>query len=332
MNARIESVRFDFKKPARTSRGVYAFKTHYFLVVEEQGRTWVGEVAPMPDLSVETPDQAGLELAEIVQYIADHQQLPDADSYCSSVRFALESIGARMAESDHSFSIPINGLVWMNDIHHMWKDTQSKVDQGYSTIKYKVGANALRDELDLLQRVRESYPNLSVRLDANGAWDSSSCLRILDAFAKFDIHSIEQPIAVGLWDKLAEVIVHSPIPIALDEELIGVSSKRMSELLEQLKPHYIVLKPMLHGGFSNCDHWIEEAERHGVRWWATSYLESNVGLHALGQWLLKHDVSLPQGLGTGGIYTTNIEASMNVQSGHLVYDSTQNWNYPWITP
>ena len=331
MNARIESVRFDFKIPARTSRGVYSFKTHHFLVVEKEGRSFVGEVAPMPDLSQETPEQVLSELVEIVQCIAVDQQLPKIDPYSSSVRFALESIAARMEETDDSFSIPINGLVWMNDIRHMWEDTQSKVDQGFTTIKYKVGANALRDELELLRRVRESYPQLSIRLDANGAFDSDSCLGVLDAFATFDIHSIEQPIPPGHWEELAELIVQSPIPIALDEELIGVeSTQRMNELLKQLQPSFLVLKPMLHGGFSHCDRWIELAESYGIRWWATSYLESNVGLHALGQWLMKHSVSMPQGLGTGAIYTTNVETSMNVQSGHLVYDSSQHWHFPWL--
>ncbi|MFM7814427.1 MAG: o-succinylbenzoate synthase [Flavobacteriales bacterium] len=329
MNARLESVRFDFKSPARTSRGIYLYKTHFFLVVENQGGLYMGETAPMHDLSVESEEQAKSELLEIIQYISQEHRLPDSKPYCSSVRFALESIAMRMQDQDCSFSIPINGLVWMSDVERMWEDTLSKVVQGFTTIKYKVGANALKDELDLLRRVRESFPNLCIRLDANGAFDASTCLSVLNDYASFDIHSIEQPIAAGQWEELSHVIASSPIPIALDEELIGISSHQMNELLEKVHPPFIVLKPMLHGGFSHCDQWIKLAESHGIRWWATSYLESNVGLHALGQWLQKYHIQQPQGLGTGGIYTSNIEAAMNVQSGHLVYDSSQNWNYPW---
>ena len=330
MIARVETIRFDFRFPARTSRGTYTFKEHQFLIVQLPDALHVGEIAPMSQLSIESQEEVKTELNDVVRFIEREQKLPASRDYASSVRFAIESIQRSMRNTDHSFRIPINGLVWMNDTEQMWADTLLKVEQGFTTIKYKVGANDLHEELDLLRRVRDQFPSLTIRLDANGAFASGDFLMTLEKYAAFGIHSIEQPIAPGHRRELAKLVQRSPIPIALDEELIGVESMAdMVSLLEEVRPHYVVLKPMLHGGFEHCDQWIRLATDLGVRWWATSYLESNIGLHALGSWLSEYQPIIPQGLGTGGIYSTNIDGPLNVEHGELVYDAHGKWNAPW---
>lgn len=330
MIAHVETIRFDFRSPAKTSRGTYTFKEHQFLIVQLPDTLHVGEIAPMPQLSIESQEEVNTELNDVLRFMEREQKLPSSRDYSSSVRFAIESIQRSMRNADHSFRIPINGLVWMNDTEQMWADTLLKVEQGFSTIKYKVGANDLHEELDLLRRVRDQFPSLTIRLDANGAFASRDCLMILEKYAAFGIHSIEQPIAPGHRRELAELVQRSPIPIALDEELIGVESMAdMVSLLEEVRPHYVVLKPMLHGGFEHCDQWIRLATNLGVRWWATSYLESNIGLRALGHWLSEYQPTIPQGLGTGGIYRTNIDGPLNVEHGELVYDALGKWNAPW---
>ena len=211
----------------------------------------------------------------------------------------------------------------------MFTECRAKVEAGFHTIKFKVGALRFDEELNLLNKMRREFHqgDLEIRLDANGAFKPEDALDKLDALSKFRIQSIEQPIRAGNWQEMAELVRRTPIAIALDEELIGVHDIKTKQLLlDTITPHYLVLKPSLHGSFSGCDEWIELAERRNIGWWATSALESNIGLNAIAQWLLTKSFKLPQGLGTGGLFSNNIDSPWLVDSGYLRYDSNLQWN------
>ena len=328
-----------FRKPAVTSRDVLRQRDVYFLIAhsEDHETIGIGECAPIWGLSQESKPEMERTISNWQSILNSPDQLAPTLERISSLRFGLESAmrdlssGGQMMpfEVDLTRKIPINGLVWMSDAESMLVECRSKVESGYTTIKFKVGALDFEDELRLLRKVRQefSHLDLDIRLDANGAFTPSEAMEKLDALSNFRIHSIEQPLKAGSYKEMALLVEKSPIAIALDEELIGVHSpENKALLLDAIRPHYLVLKPTLHGSFTGCDEWIELAQERKIGWWATSALESNIGLNAIAQWLLTKKNDLPQGLGTGGLFTNNIESPWIAEAGMLRYDASLNWN------
>lgn len=225
--------------------------------------------------------------------------------------------------------IPINGLVWMGERKFMEQQIKEKIENGFACIKLKVGAIDFETELDILSSIRKNFSptQIEIRLDANGAFDESIALEKLKRLSDYSIHSIEQPIKQGNWDSMAELCKKSPIQIALDEELIAIPDEEEKlKMLQHIKPHYIILKPSLLGGFKQSDNWIKCAKKLNIGWWVTSALESNVGLNAIAQWVSSYEIDMPQGLGTGQLYHNNINSPLTVLNGHLIYDPGKSWN------
>ena len=328
-----------FKKPAVTSRDVLQERDVYYLIAhsDDNQAHGLGECAPIWGLSPETKPEVERAISHWAKILENPEQLKAVLARISSLRFALECAmrdlanGGNLApfDADVSQPIPINGLIWMSDAQSMLEECRQKVNEGYSTIKFKVGALDFDEEIRLLERVRSEFAlnDLEIRLDANGAFRSSDALEKLDRLSSFRIHSIEQPIRAGNIEEMARLVEKTPIPIALDEELIGVHDTLAKEsLLDAIQPHYLILKPSLHGAFSGCDEWIRLAEARNIGWWATSALESNIGLNAIARWILTKNVSLPQGLGTGSLFTNNIPSPWVAEAGYLRYDSELQWN------
>lgn len=344
------ALRFNF--PARTSRGALTEHVAYYLELRDvraSNRVGWGEAAPLAGLS---PDY-GPDFEAQVQALchAVNQQrytfLEDIDPATltsaaqPALRFALETAVLDLAQGGrhqlyaNAFSqgqagIPINGLVWMGDAAFMREQIRQKLTAGYSCLKVKIGSLDFATELALLAEIRaEAGPEqLVLRVDANGAFSPAEALGKLDELARFGIHSIEQPIAAGQWAALADVCRRSPIPVALDEELIGLTDPaRQAELLAAVRPAYIVLKPTLLGGHAATRHWIALAEEHNLGWWITSALESNIGLNAVAQLTGEYDVAgFAQGLGTGQLYHNNVAAPLRIAHGALHYDPASQWD------
>jgi L-alanine-DL-glutamate epimerase-like enolase superfamily enzyme len=227
-------------------------------------------------------------------------------------------------------SIAINGLIWMGDKAFMSKQISTKLNEGFRCIKMKIGAINFETELELLKNIRQEFSasEIEIRVDANGAFNPKNTLEKLKQLSDLDLHSIEQPIAVKQWDQMAYLCEKSPLDIALDEELIGVFSNQDKQaLLQHIKPQYIILKPSFIGGFKGSDSWIELAQANNIQWWVTSALESNVGLNAISQYTFTKNSTLPQGLGTGSLYTNNIASALQIIKGTLCYNPTKKWNF-----
>lgn len=290
-----------FKFQAGTSRGTYTeHKVKYIELTDENDPTHVGigEYAPLPDLSPDTAS-AMLFAHETALWHYNRQTLRLSDT-----PFSRGEAG-----------IPINGLIWMGHYDLMKQRIEEKISDGFRCLKLKIGAISFDDEISLLKQIRNRFPRetIELRVDANGAFQAGDdAMRKLDRLAQLDLHSIEQPIRAGQWEEMAQLCRNTPLPIALDEELIPTSfdtytTTYKEELLDAIRPQYIVLKPSLHGALSGCDEWIRLAEQRGMQWWATSALESNVGLNAIAHWVAQYRPDIPQGLGTGQIYENNIE-------------------------
>lgn len=341
---------FGFNFRARTSRGLMRDKTSWFVQVFEQDNPSVygiGECGPLPGLSVDAVPELEQVLQEVLEKLGTltfRQAWEEKQVYrlvppnFPSLVFALETALADLASGGkrsifpNDFTkgkpIPINGLIWMGDTDFMIQQVNDKIAQGYRCIKIKVGGLDFERECDILDYIRKRHyrENITIRLDANGAFKTDEALYKLEELARFNIHSIEQPIKPGL-EEMAELCRVSPIPIALDEELIGISEKEEKKrLLEKLKPAFIILKPTLLGGFRSCEEWIELATQNNTGWWITSALESSVGLNAISQFTANYDITLEQGLGTGQIYQNNFQSPLLVESGNLRYDSSLEWN------
>lgn len=340
-----------FSFDARTSRGAMREKTSYFIKIWDESNEslfGIGECGPLPKLSLDDrPDYEDFladrvsklsaqripVIAEVFDWVKDF--IP---SEWPSIRFGFETAwldylnGGKREVFPGSFyqgkPIPINGLIWIGDLETMLLQITDKIDQGFNCIKMKVGSLDFEKECDILQYIRRKYyqRDITIRLDANGAFKTNEALWKLQQLERFDIHSIEQPIKAG-DEYLGELCKLSPIPIALDEELIGVYETNLKrDLLNRFKPQYIILKPSLHGGFASCREWIQLAEEAGIGWWITSALESNIGLNAIAQFTSQFDLKTLQGLGTGMLYINNVESPLEVKSGNLVYNSTLQWN------
>lgn len=334
----------EFKIPAGTSRGVLHTKDSYFLRVWDTSNPatkGIGECSILPNLSPEASIDLSVVLDELCDNINNYTQFVlEKSREMPAVDFALETAlrdleqGGNKLLYQSKFSaglspIPINGLVWMGNYDFMRQQLNDKLRQGFSCIKLKIGAINFDDELALLKQIRDEFSpeKIEIRVDANGAFSPDEAMDKLNALAQFTIHSIEQPIAINQWDKMSELCKKSPIPIALDEELIPrFSVKEKKQMLEEILPQYIILKPSLIGGYRGTMEWIHLAESNSIKWWATSALESNIGLNAIAQWIATFNSELPQGLGTGALFTNNIDAPLEVSKGTLHYRLAKSWD------
>lgn len=338
-----------FKFEAGTSRGVLKSKDSYFLKLYDAIDPHVfgiGECGPLPGLSpdlVEDLNEAITTCQNIVsgmESIVPEQIRDIIPDKFPALQFALETAildlencGKRIIYkndfSKGSSTLPINGLVWMGDKKTMLDRLNKKIEEGFNCIKIKIGAINLEDELGLLKYIRSLFDSeqITIRLDANGAFRPDKALGILEKLSKYDIHSIEQPIMAGDWRAMEKICVQSPIPIALDEELIGVNDLSTKiQLLETIKPQYIILKPTLLGGLKKSKEWIELASKRNIGWWVTSALESNIGLNAIAQFTANYLVDIPQGLGTGQLFNNNIASPLELTNGLLAYNPRRKWD------
>ena len=332
-----------FKQPAGTSRGVYTTRKSWFVHLSDGEREGVGECAPLPDLSCDAIPNYGEVLQGFCDDVCRTGQIDyEALRPYPSMLFGLETalLDLRSQESgvlfDTAFSrgevgIPINGLVWMGSYEEMLQRMEEKLEKGFGCVKLKIGAIDFERELDLVKRIRQrfSFHDVELRLDANGAFSmesgdgsqESGALYKLELLSQYAIHSIEQPIRQGQWAFMAELCRESPLPIALDEELIGVNDPEMkTHMLSIIKPRYIVLKPSLHGGMAGCREWIAASKELGIGSWITSALESNIGLNAIAQFtsdVYGDDIRMPQGLGTGQLFTDNIPMPLEIRGDRL---------------
>lgn len=342
MNISIKKHTLHFKQPAVTSRETFENRVVWYLLMEENGITGIGECAPLPGLSRETPEQVENFLREISVapgvFIAEPERLRELPS----VRFAFETAwldlrrGGKQILFPSEFTagqqgIPVNGLIWMGEGRHQQTQILEKLKAGFHCLKLKIGSLNFEEELNLLELIREQgcSHRLTLRVDANGAFKPEEAMAKLDRLAQNEIHSIEQPIAPGNREQMARICNESPIPIALDEELIGVNDRdEKIALLDTIRPQFLVLKPSLHGGFAGCDEWIELAEQRSIGWWITSYLESNIGLNAIAQWTFTKRVKMHQGLGTGQLYTNNLDSPLEMRGEQLWHTPGKDFKMP----
>lgn len=335
----IEKRVLHFKQPAGTSRGVYTTRTIWLVHLSEGEKTGVGECAPLPDLSCDAMPDAAYEtkLRHFCELLTgdspqDKVEVLESMRPYPSMLFGLETALLNLQKGDGLFDtpfsrgeegIPINGLVWMGRYDEMLQRMEEKLEKGFRCVKLKIGAIDFDQELDLVKRIRDrfSFHEVELRLDANGAFKYEEALYKLELLSQYAIHSIEQPIRQGQWAYMAELCRESPLPIALDEELIGVNDPEMkSHMLNIIKPRYIILKPSLHGGMMGCREWIAAAKEQGIGSWITSALESNIGLNAIAQFasdVYGPHITMPQGLGTGQLFTDNIPMPLEIRGDQL---------------
>ncbi len=316
-----------FKQPAGTSRGIYLTRRVWYVRITDGMRGGVGECAPLPKLSCDDRPDYEQMLRKACREVEQHLRIDvEALRDWPSILFGLETamrhfeIGSPKLW-DTPFSrgeagIPINGLIWMGDYETMLHRIEEKMKAGFRCIKLKIGAIDFEDELKLIRFIRQHFSasEVELRVDANGAFAPEDALDRLKRLAEADLHSIEQPVRAGQWEVMACLCRETPLPIALDEELIGVNDPaEKKRLLDTIRPQYIILKPSLHGGMAGGDEWISLAEERHVGWWITSALESNIGLNAIAQWCATKNNPLPQGLGTGQLFTDNVPMPLEIR-------------------
>ena len=342
MKAHYKKHILEFKTPSGTSRGILKTRHTWFIVIENNGEFGVGECGMLRGLSID--DRQDFE--QTLQWVCENihlglQHLYAALTEFPSIQMGLEIAFKSLAAHDPfqifpsaftkgETSIAINGLIWMGDKAFMSKQISTKLNEGFRCIKMKIGAINFETELELLKNIRQEFSasEIEIRVDANGAFNPKNTLEKLKQLSDLDLHSIEQPIAVKKWDQMAYLCEKSPLDIALDEELIGVFSNQDKQaLLQHIKPQYIILKPSFIGGFKGSDSWIELAQANNIQWWVTSALESNVGLNAISQYTFTKNSTLPQGIGTGSLYTNNIASALQITKGTLCYNPTKKWNF-----
>ena len=336
LKASFRKHRLEFKNTVRTSRN--ELKTHDVFYVRlhrlSDNRVTYGEAAPLKGLSIDDVPGFEQKMQWFCDTINDGVPFRDLDfEHYPSIGFAFETAFLAMNHHEtfklfdtpfynHAQPIEINGLVWMSEAGTMLNEALDKAGKGFNTIKFKVGALDFDAECRMLESFRKRYNSFKVtlRLDANGAFANDDVFRQLKELSRFDIHSIEQPVKAGQPEVMQEVCARSKVAVALDEELIGVDVlNNPGRFLNYLKPAYIILKPTLLGGLQRSDLWIQAANSNNIGWWATSALESNIGLNAITQWASAYSNRLPQGLGTGGLYVNNIESPLMVESGKICY-------------
>lgn len=341
MKATYKKYILNFKRPSGTSRGVMTEKETWFLILEENGKIGIGECGILRTLSIDDRPDYEEKLQWVCRNIhIGEKQLLEALIEFPSIQFGVEtafrSLGSKTpfdlfpsAFTQGEKNMQINGLVWMGNESFMKAQIEEKLTQGFTCIKLKIGTIDFEKELDLLRFIRQNFDakTIEIRVDANGAFDLSEALYKLNQLSGFELHSIEQPIQKNNTDKMAELCKTTPFPIALDEELIGVFGRdKKEELLVKIQPQYIILKPSLVGGFNGVLEWISVAEKYNIGWWITSALESNIGLNAITQFTYILQNPLPQGLGTGGLYTNNFDCPLEIKNGKIQYNQEKKWD------
>ena len=341
MKATYKKYILNFKRPSGTSRGIMTEKETWFLFLEENGKIGIGECGILRSLSID--DRPDYE--EKLKWVCHNIHLGKDQLWQELIEFPSIQFGVEMAFLSLQSKTPfelfpsefiegtknmlINGLVWMGEELFMKSQIEEKLAQGFSCIKLKIGAIDFEKELGLLHFIRQNFDakTIEIRVDANGAFGLNEALDKLNQLAGFELHSIEQPIKKNHTDKMSELCKIAPFPIALDEELIGVFEiENKIELLTKIKPQYIILKPSLVGGFKGALEWIAIAESLNIGWWITSALESNIGLNAITQFTYTLQNPLPQGLGTGGLYTNNFHCPLEIKKGRIAYNPNLVWN------
>jgi o-succinylbenzoate synthase len=331
-----------FKQPSGTSRGVMNVKETWFIILEHDGKKGIGECGILRGLSIDDrPDYeeklrwtcTNIHLGKDLLW----ETLLEFPSIQFGVEMAFQSIASETpfllfpsGFTEGVKSMEINGLVWMGNEAFMKQQIEEKLAAGFRCIKLKIGAINFETELQLLRLIRQHFSaeQIEIRVDANGAFSLDSALDKIMQLTEFKLHSIEQPITKNNTDSMADLCKVSPLPIALDEELIGVFDVNEKEqLLLKIKPKYIILKPSFLGGFRGTQEWISLAEKHKIEWWITSALESNIGLNAIAQWTFLQRNIMPQGLGTGGLYNNNFDCPLNVSLGQLWYKKEVQWAF-----
>ncbi|WP_340155661.1 o-succinylbenzoate synthase [uncultured Winogradskyella sp.] len=332
----------DFIQPSGTSRGVMTTKETWFIVIEKNGKTGVGECGILRGLSIDDRQDYEAKLKWTCNNIALGlvtllNKLIEFPSIQFGVETAFKSLEStnqfELFPSDFSTgkdSIPINGLVWMGSEDFMRTQIKEKITAGFDCIKLKIGAIDFQTELNILKSIRKEFSvnDIELRVDANGAFSPNDALEKLKQLSEYQLHSIEQPIKPKQFEVMAKLCEETPLAIALDEELIGVFKKEdKQKVLQTIKPQYIILKPSLVGGFSGSKEWIDLAESLNINWWITSALESNIGLNAIAQWTFTLNSKMPQGLGTGSLFTNNFSSPLIVKNGTLQYNLKQPWKF-----
>lgn len=342
MQATYHKYILNFKRPSGTSRGILKTKETWFIILKENGKTGIGECGILRTLSIDDRPDYEEKLKWICSniHLGLERLLTEIFDF-PSIQFGLEQAFLSLS-SNTSFdlfpseftkgekAIPINGLIWMGDKEFMKTQIKEKLATGFSCIKMKIGAIDFDTELELLRSIRKEFSanEIELRVDANGAFSSKNALEKLKRLSELELHSIEQPIKQGQFEEMASLCKKTPLPIALDEELIGVFPvTKKQELLQTIQPQYIILKPSLVGGFRGSEEWIKFAEQQKCGWWITSALESNVGLNAIAQWTFTLKNNMPQGLGTGGLYTNNFDSKLEIEKGSLQYNNSKKWRF-----
>ncbi len=340
MKATYKKYILNFKRPSGTSRGVLTQKETWFLLLHADDRCGIGECGILRGLSVDDVPH----YEEMLQWVCKNMHLGQEKLLAAltefpSIQFGLEQAFLSLESQNpfelfpsdftqKGFPISINGLIWMGDESFMLSQLEQKLKDGFQCIKMKIGAIDFATELSILKVIRDNFTpeEIELRVDANGAFSAADALEKLQQLSEFKLHSIEQPIKPNQWESMAALCKNTPLPIALDEELIGVFSvTEKKQLLQTIQPQYIILKPSLVGGFGGCREWIQLAEKYKIGWWITSALESNIGLNAIAQWAYTLGNTMPQGLGTGSLYTNNFESPLEVSKGKLYYSTTKQW-------
>ncbi len=340
MKALYKKYTLDFKRPSGTSRGILTHKETWFLILEKKGKFGIGECGILRGLSIDDVP----EYEETLQWTCSNIHLGKDELWKAlrsfpSIQFGIEQAFLSL-ESTNPFelfpsdftmgmsAIPINGLIWMGDEAFMSEQIEQKLKEGFRCIKMKIGAIDFEKEIAILTSIRKKFSKaqIELRVDANGAFSEADALDKLKILSELEIHSIEQPIKQGNLLTMSHLCKHSPLNIALDEELIGVfDTKEKEKLLQTIQPQYIILKPSLVGGYKGSMEWIQLARKMNIGWWVTSALESNIGLNAISQWTHTLGNPLPQGLGTGSLFANNLESPLRVTKGTLSYDQNKTW-------
>ncbi len=340
MKARFKKYILDFKRPSGTSRGVLTHKETWFIILEAEGKYGIGECGLLRGLSIDDV----VDYEDTLQWTCEHIHLGEALLWqrlmaYPSIQFGIEQAFLSLRSPDpfelfpsdfteKEAPIAINGLIWMGDKEFMLSQIREKLASGFHCIKMKIGAVDFETELSILKAIRQKHgaDEVQLRVDANGAFAPKEALGKLKLLSKLNLHSIEQPIKQGQIMEMAKLCSTAPLPIALDEELIGINHVTDKEkLLLTVQPQFIILKPSLVGGFKGCMEWIMLAKKHRIGWWITSALESNIGLNAIAQFTYGLRSPLPQGLGTGALYTNNFESPLTVENGKLYYRNDKIW-------
>ncbi len=332
MTATFQQYLLEFKKPSGTSRGILRTKETFFLEIEENGKIGIGECALFRGLSFDDVPEYEEKLSWLCENInQDFDYLKNELKKFPSIWFGYEQAILNLKNGENIYfpsgftlgkkALKINGLIWMGTAEFMQEQIEEKLNQGFHCIKLKIGVD-WKSEKEILQKLRAKFPaeQLELRVDANGGFTFEEAKIVLQELSDLQIHSIEQPIKAGNVEEMKNLCAETPTPIALDEELIGITDfNEKKKLLEKIKPQYIILKPALIGGFSGTDEWISLAEQLNTEWWITSALESNIGLNAIAQYTFTKDPKIPQGLGTGGLFTNNLESTLILKGDQLSF-------------